>query len=76
MSKRDTLRFYWVSNIDLNRIELNYFTRLVFGLTQSRLIVEVTLKEHFNNCKSVFPELIKKIRIEMYVEDLLSGELS
>ena len=76
VSKRDTLRFYWVSNIDLDRIELNYFTGLVFGLTQSRLIVEVTLKEHFNNYKSVFPELVKKIRIEMYVEDLVSGELS
>ena len=48
-SQRDTLRFQWVSNLDLNRSEVNRFTRLVFGLMQSPFILEGTLKEHFNN---------------------------
>ena len=41
------LRFHWVSNFDLNRIEVNRFTRLTFGLTQSLFIFEGMLKEYF-----------------------------
>ena len=47
--QRDALTFHWVSNLDLYRIEVNRFSRLVFGLTQSPFILESTLKEHFNN---------------------------
>ena len=76
-SQRDALRFHWVSNFDLNGIEVNCFTRLVFGLTQSLLILESTLKECFNNYKSVSPELIENIRNNMYVEGILPlGETS
>ena len=57
----------------MNRIEVNCFTRLVFGLTQSPFILEGTLREHFNNCKSVYPELIENIRNNMYVDALVSG---
>ena len=39
-SQRDALRFHWVSNLDLNRIDVNSFTRLVFGYTQSPFILE------------------------------------
>ena len=53
-SQRDDLRFHWVSNLDLNKIEVSHFTRLVFALTQSPFILERTLKEHFNNCKSMY----------------------
>ena len=48
-SQRDALRFDWVSNLDMNRIEVNRFIRLVFGFMQSPFILEGTLKEHFNN---------------------------
>ena len=40
---------------------------------QSPFILEGTLKEHFNNYKSVYPELIENIRNDMYVDDLVSG---
>ena len=40
---------------------------------QSPFILERTLKEHFNNYKSVYPELIENIRNDMYVDDLVSG---
>ena len=71
--QRDALRFHWVSNLDLYRIEVIRFSRLVFGLTQSPFILESTLKEHFNNKKIVYPELIENIRNHMYVDDLVSG---
>ena len=60
--QRNILRFHWVSNFDLNRIEANRLTRLVFGFTQSPIILEDTLKEHFINYKQVYPELIENIR--------------
>ena len=71
--QRDALRFHWVSNLELYRIEVNRFSRLVFGLTQSPFILESTLKEHFNNKKIVYPELIENIRNHMYVDDIVSG---
>ena len=71
-SQRDALRFHWVSNLDLNRTEVSCVTLLVFGLTQSPFILEGTLKEHFNNCKSVYPELIENIRNDIYANDLVS----
>ena len=42
-SQRDALRFYWVSNLDLNEIETNCFTPSVFGLKQSPFTLEGTL---------------------------------
>ena len=44
-SERDVLRFHWVKNSNI--IKINRFTRVVFGLTQSPFILEGTLKEHF-----------------------------
>ena len=46
-SKTDMLTFHWVKSSDPSVIEINRFTRLVFGLTQSQFIPEGTLKEHF-----------------------------
>ena len=46
-SERDVLRFHWVKSSDPSVIEINRFTHLVFGLTQSPFILEGTLKEHF-----------------------------
>ena len=41
--ERDELRFYWVKYSDPSVIEINRFTSLVFGLTQSPFILEGTL---------------------------------
>ena len=71
-SQRDALRFHWISNLNLSRIEVIRFTRLVFGLMQSSFILEVTLKEHFDNYKSVYPELIENMRNDISVDALVS----
>ena len=72
-SKRDVLRFHWVKNSDPNVVEINRFTRLVFGLTQSPFILESTLKEHFQYYINEYPTLIEAISEDMYVDDLVSG---
>ena len=72
-SERAVLRFHWVKNSDPSVIEINRFTRLVFGLTQSLFILEGTLKEHFQYYINEYPTLIEAISEDMYVDDLVSG---
>ena len=72
-SERNVLRFYWVKNSDPSVIEINRFTRLVFNLTQSPFILEVTLKEHFQCYINEYPTLIEAISEDIYVDDLVSG---
>ena len=44
----------------------------MFGLTQSLFILEGTLKRHFLNYMNEYPIVDKKIRKDMYVDDLVS----
>ena len=48
------------------RVSLDRFTRLVFGLNQSAFILEGTLRTHFHRYESMYLELIRKIRDDMY----------
>ena len=72
-SERDVLRFHWVKYSDPSIIEINKFTRLLFGLTQSPFILEGTLKEHFQCYINEYPTLIEAISEDMYEDDLVSG---
>ena len=54
-------------------MEINRFTRLVFGLTQSPFILEATLKVHFLNYLSNYPKVIENISDDTYAEDLTFG---
>ena len=65
--------FHWVSNLDLNRIEVNHFTLVVFGLTKSPFTSEGKLKVHINNYKSVYPDFVEKIINGLYVNALVLG---
>ena len=62
-----------MKNLDPNIVEINRFTRLVFGLIQSPFILEDTLKEHFQNCMNKCPIVVENIQNVMYVDDLVSG---
>ena len=72
-SERDVLRFHWVKVSDPTVIEINRFTRLVFGRTQSSFTLEGTLKGHFQYCINEYPTLTEAISEDMYVDDLVSG---
>ena len=72
-SERDVLRFHWVENSDPSFIEINRFTHLVFGLTQSFFILKGTLKEHFRYYFNECPTLIQAILKDMYVDGLVLG---
>ena len=59
--------------LDPNIVEINRFTKLVFGLTQSPFILEDPLKQHFQNYMNVYSILVEKIQKDMHVYDLVSG---
>ena len=71
--ERESLKFHWIENLTNNTIQILRFTRLVFGLNQSPFILEGTLKTHFERCESMYLELIRKIRDDMHVDDLVTG---
>ena len=71
--EREPLKFHWVETLTNNTIQILRFTRLVFGLNQSPLILEGTLKTHFERYENMYLELIRKIRDDMYVDDLVTG---
>ena len=72
-SERDVLRFHWVRNCDPSVIEINKFTGLVFGLTQSPLKFENILKEHFQYYIKEHPALIAAVSEDIYVDYLVLG---
>ena len=71
--ERESLKFHWIENLTNNTIQILRFTRLVFGLNQSPFILEGTLKTHFERYESMYLELIRKIRDDMHVDDLVTG---
>ena len=62
-----------MKNSDPSVLEINRFTRLVFGLTQPPFTLERTLKEHFQYYINEYPTLTGAISEDMYIDDLVSG---
>ena len=69
----ESLKFHWTENQTNNTIQILRFSRLVCGLNQSSFILEGTLKTHFERNESIYLGLIRKIRDDMYVDDLVTG---
>ena len=72
--ERNVLRFHCVNTCDPNRVEINRFTRLVFGLTQYPFILEASFKVHFLNYLSKYSEGIENISDDKYIGDLTSRD--
>ena len=70
--EREFLKFHWIENLTNNTIQILRFTSLVFGLNHSPFILKVTVTTHFERYKSMYFELIRKIRDDMYVDDLVT----
>ena len=65
---------YWIKDRSPQKIEIYRFTRLVFGLTQSPLVLDATVQHHLQNYINKFEELVKQIMEDLYVDDLLLEE--
>ena len=70
---RDALRFYWIKDLASQQVETLRFTRVLFGLAPSSILLAAVIKEHLQRYKIVNPELVEERERSMYVEDLISG---
>ena len=49
------------------------FTRVLFGLALSPLLLDAVIKQHLQRYKLVSPELVEEIERIKYEDDLISG---
>ena len=74
-SDRDVLRFLWFENIHDDNLKLMIckFCRLVCGLRPSPAILGGTIWHHLRSYEISEPEVIERLRNDLYVDDLVSG---
>ena len=72
-SDRDTLRFHWIKNQDINQTDILRFTRLVLGLTQPPFVLEAILGEHISKYGENHEKIAEEIAASMCVNNLISG---
>ena len=72
-TKRDALRFHWITDKTAKQVETLHYTRVVFGLAQSPFLLNGVIQQHLENLLSTYPNAVKEILKSLYVEDLLSG---
>ena len=71
--ERDALRFLWQSP-GSDDVTVYRFTRALFGLTCSPFLLGGVINEHLKHWEAKYPELVKEIRDDLYVDGLITGE--
>ena len=72
---RDAMRFHWRRD-EHSPLRTLRFTRALFGLTSSPFLLGGVIEAHLSNWEEKEPEVVKKIRKELYVDDLISGSIT
>ena len=68
---RDKLRFFWEDEEALQKIYRS--TVLPFGLRCSPFIAIATIHHHLDKYENSHPELVKRLKENMYIDDALTG---
>ena len=71
-TERDALRFHCKAP-GSNDTVIYRFTRALFGLTCSPFVLNGVLSVHLRSWESKRPQLVEKIRKNLYVDDLMTG---
>ncbi|XP_068750826.1 uncharacterized protein [Montipora capricornis] len=69
------MRFHWRRD-EHSPLTTLRFTRALFGLTSSPFLLGGVIEAHLSNWEEKEPEVVKKIRKELYVDDLISGSIT
>ena len=72
---RDAMRFHWRRD-EHSPLTTLRFTRALLGLTSSPFTFGAVIEAHLSNWEKKEPEEVKKIRKELYVDDLISGSIT
>ena len=71
----DALRFLWVNNIDEEHFKIRplRFKRVMVGVCSSPFLLNSTIQHHLEQYRSTHPDLIERLVISFYVDDLITG---
>ena len=72
---RDSLRFHW-REPGSTKIETYRFTRALFGLKSSPFLLGGVINEHLKIWEPRQSEIIKELRDDLYVDDLMMGDVT
>jgi hypothetical protein len=70
--EKDSLRFHWKEPSSDNLI-VHRFTKALFGLTSSPFLLAGVLNHYLDQWKENYPEVVKEIEDNLYVDDLMMG---
>ena len=73
---RNAMRFHWRRDEHSPLRETLRFTRALFGLTSSPFLLGGVIEAHLSNWEEKEPEVVERIRKELYVDDLISGSIT
>ena len=73
LEERDALRFHWLKNVETKEVETLRFTRALFGLGPSPFFLGGVIEQHLDIWSHKQPEIVRKIKKNLYVDDLISG---
>ena len=73
MQDRDAIRFHWIAALETRRVETLRFTRAQFGLSSLPFLLGGVIKQHLENCRKAYPEIVREIEKSLYVDDLING---
>ena len=71
--ERDALRFHWLKNVETKEVETLRFTRALFGLGPSPFLLGGVIEQHLHTWSHKQPEIVREIKKNLYVDDLISG---
>ncbi len=69
---RDALRFHWQRD-GQSDVEILRFARVPFGLAPSPFLLGGVIDMHLSTWEDREPDIVAKLREELYVDDLISG---
>lgn len=49
------------------------FTRALFGLSSSPFLLGGVVRQHLENCRATYPEIVSEIEKSLYLDDLING---
>lgn len=70
---RDAQRLFWYNNLEERKVVVYRFTRVIFGSAASPYILGATLQKHIDQYKAKYPETVKDLQANTYVDDVQSG---
>ena len=72
---RDSLRFLWTTDPNSEKVDPTpfRFSRVVFGVTSSRFLLNATINHHIETFRETDPAFVDKFLSSIYVDDLVSG---